>query len=137
MSGGTTFAGERTEDILWLARRFLEDFAREHPTERRTLHPAAEQALLDYPWPGNVRELKYTIERACIVSHEPLLRASDLFSDDVLAGSRPSSGLTSLEEHLHACERAYIDRMLVANEGQVARTAQALGISPKNLWEKM
>ncbi|MFO1280933.1 MAG: sigma-54 dependent transcriptional regulator [Burkholderiales bacterium] len=128
---------ERPEDILWLARGFLEEFAREHRTDRMSLHPAAEQALLDYPWPGNVRELKHTIERACIIAPGPLLRPEDLFADDLARELSPSSGPTSLEGHLQACERAYIRRTLDANEWHVARTAQALGISRKNLWEKM
>jgi DNA-binding NtrC family response regulator len=128
---------ERPEDVLWLARRFLEDFAREHGTERRALHPAAEQALLDYPWPGNVRELKHTLERACIVAPGPLLMPSDLFDDDIAAALPSSRGAEPLDAYLQTCERAYILRTLETNDWQVARTAQALGISRKNLWEKM
>src|SRR5262249_21321242 len=55
---------ERPEDIVHLARRFLEFFARTTRRATPELSPAAEQALRAYAWPGNVRELRNAIERA-------------------------------------------------------------------------
>ena len=42
-----------------------------------------------------------------------------------------------LADYLRACEREYIKQALETNEGQIARTAARLGISRKNLWERM
>lgn len=61
---------ERPEDILVLARRFIDHFARRY---HRTVSTVTEQDLVEllaYPWPGNVRELKSVVERAVILHRE-------------------------------------------------------------------
>jgi DNA-binding NtrC family response regulator len=72
---------ERPEDIPWLVRGFLEEYALAHGESLKQLTPAAEQALMRHPWPGNIRELKHAIERACILSPGPLLHAEALFDE--------------------------------------------------------
>ena len=59
---------ERPEDIPLLSEHFLTTFARRHDRDVRTIHPAAQEALLRHAWPGNVRELEHVIERAVIVA---------------------------------------------------------------------
>jgi len=61
---------ERGQDVLLLARHFMDHFNRECHKSVRGLTPEAEQALLAYQWPGNVRELKNVIERAMIFEVE-------------------------------------------------------------------
>ena len=126
---------ERTEDTLWLARKFLENWA-QTDGDRRILHRSAEQALLAYPWPGNVRELKHCLERARILSRNSVLTAQHLFGDQAPGPERDASG-ASLSDYLATCERKYIEDSLQANSGHMTETAAALGISRKNLWEKM
>ena len=126
---------ERREDILWFARRFLDDFAAQHGGERHTLAPDAEQALLEYPWPGNIRELQHCIERACILAPQGALGGDAFFGT---AGATPAAGGTgTLSGYLHERERDYIGQVLARHGGHIARTAESLGISRKNLWEKM
>jgi len=127
---------ERKEDILWLAGRLLKTCAAES-CGGRTLLRSAEKALLDYPWPGNVRELKHCLERACVLSQQNALTAELLFDGLPSAPPEQSQGAESLNEFLHACERKYIEDRLSANGRRIAETAAALGISRKNLWEKM
>ncbi len=127
---------ERKEDILRLAREMLDEFSAQHGSGRRLLSPRAEQALLDYPWPGNVRELRHCIERACIVSQYEMLEPGDFFDESSPALSARTAG-ASLGTYLEDCERSYIMRALAANDGRIAQTATSLGISRKNLWEKM
>ncbi len=127
---------ERQEDILWLAARFLDAMAHKDGG-RRTLTPEAERALTRYPWPGNVRELHHCLERASVLSVAPLLDVESLFGT---SGLRPTEGdamRQPLSDHLQECERAYIRRALTECEGRIADTAALLGISRKNLWEKM
>lgn len=126
---------ERREDILWLVERLLDASAAEHGGPRRRLHRSAEKALVDYPWPGNVRELKHCLERACILSHQPVLTAEMLFEDLPVPLAEEAQG--DLSEYLRACERRYIERALRLSSGRIAETAAALGISRKTLWEKM
>ena len=99
--------------------------------------PDAERALTRYPWPGNVRELQHCLERASVLSLTPALSAESLFGAD---GGVPADAETlrqPLSEHLQDCERAYIRRALAECDGRIADTAALLGISRKNLWEKM
>lgn len=127
---------ERKEDILWLAVNLLEDWNAQND-DPRTLTRYAEQALLDYPWPGNIRELKHCLERACILSQQTELSAELLFDDAPAAPEESFATLESLSEYIHACERKYIGNCLRVNDGRITDTATSLGISRKNLWEKM
>ena len=127
---------DRKEDILWLSQIFL-DTQSDQGIPRRSLHPLAEQALLDYPWPGNVRELKNCIERASIISQQPILTAQSLFESAMQFDNGADMKDDTLNTYLHACEKRYIERALLGKGGKIADTAAALGISRKNLWEKM
>lgn len=127
---------ERQEDILWLAGRFLDERA-SRGESRRTLTAEAERALTSYPWPGNVRELQHCLERACILSTNPLLNSETLFgkADAMTLGGDPVK--QPLSNYLQDCERTYIRRALSECGGRITDTAALLRISRKNLWEKM
>jgi DNA-binding NtrC family response regulator len=129
---------ERKEDILWFAEHFLDQYATEHKLQRKRLMPMTEMALLDYPWPGNVRELKHAIERAYILSASTGLTVEDLFEDTALT-QYPGSAATEIDlnRYLQECERRYILNALDQHKHHMSNTAAALGISRKNLWEKM
>lgn len=126
---------ERRDDILWLASRFLDQACQSGEIRRKVLTPAAERALLDYSWPGNVRELKHLMERACVLSDGPLLTPELLFGANAIRQD-PALAAT-LGDHLALHEREYILRALDARAWQIQETANLLGISRKNLWEKM
>ncbi len=127
---------ERQEDILWLAARFLDAMANRNGG-RRNLTAEAERALTRYPWPGNVRELQHCLERACVLSLNSTLNVESLFGADGPSAPESDVPRQALGEHLQECERAYIRRALAECEGRIADTAALLGISRKNLWEKM
>ncbi len=124
---------ERQEDILWLAGHFLEQAALTGDGRRLVLAPKAERALLDHTWPGNVRELKHLLERARVLATGPVLTPESLFGDT--APSKPPVG--TLSDYLAGHERDYILRALLSQAWQIQETANLLGISRKNLWEKM
>jgi len=123
---------ERKEDILWLAGRLLDT---QQGEPRRSLSPAAEHALLDAPWPGNIRELKHCLDRACALSSQAVLTKELLFAG--LPPEADATVATSLGDYLETHERRYIEEALRAKSGRIAETAAVLGISRKNLWEKM
>jgi len=126
---------ERQEDILWLAARFLDQHASKGEP-RRTLTTDSERALASYPWPGNVRELQHCLERAKVLSLTSSLNAENLFGGD-WSPAEDDALRKPLSDHLQECERAYIRRALTECDGRIADTATLLGISRKNLWEKM
>lgn len=127
---------ERKDDILWLAERFLGDWAQSYG-DRRSLSRSAERALLDYPWPGNIRELKHCLERATILYRDRQLSAEHIFGEEGVARNNGVLTEASLSDYLRTCERQYISDVLLANNESITETANALGISRKNLWEKM
>jgi DNA-binding NtrC family response regulator len=126
---------ERREDILWLAARFLDQSARRGDERCLVLAPAAERALLDHPWPGNVRELKHLLERARVLATGPVLTPELLFGDTAPNDTAPPRD--TLGDYLAGHEREYILRALASQNWQIQETANLLGISRKNLWEKM
>ena len=69
---------ERSEDILLLARHFLDESCRRYNVPLRELSAEAQSLLMAYPWAGNVRELKNAIERAVLLTDGPAIRARDL-----------------------------------------------------------
>ncbi|MEF3192660.1 MAG: sigma-54-dependent Fis family transcriptional regulator, partial [Halothiobacillaceae bacterium] len=129
---------ERRDDILWLVRQFLDEISElEHRPPRR-LHRDARQGLLRDDWPGNMRELKNNIERACIFSADAELRAFHLF--DRNGGLEPVGEPhpdQSLGDYLHEQEQHFILHALASCDWRINETAERLGISRKNLWEKM
>ena len=125
---------ERKEDILWLARNFLKAEAAQSGCPMRTMSAKLEQFMLDYPWPGNVRELKHALERACVLSSQRQLSPELLFEEMPVA--LPEDAQT-LAEHLSSYERQYLVRVLAAHNGHVTHAAEILGISRKNMWERM
>lgn len=128
---------ERREDILWLARRFAEEQSAKKGGAPFSFTAAAERAMLSHPWPGNVRELKHCVERACILSDRSQFGPEALFGDAPLpAPGAPIAG-DRLIAHLDVCEKRYIVEALAAHAWRVGETAVSLGISRKNLWEKM
>ncbi len=69
---------ERSDDILILARHFVEKFCRDLNKKALTLAPAAIDELQAYPWPGNVRELQNCIERSVILTEGDAIHARHL-----------------------------------------------------------
>ncbi|MCW8829543.1 MAG: sigma-54 dependent transcriptional regulator [Gammaproteobacteria bacterium] len=122
---------ERREDILWFTRLFLNEI---DPDNERHLLPSAEQQLLQHDWPGNLRELHHSIERATILTPEPGIGAS-AFAGDVVDDESDSS--TDLRDRLSRYEHQLITEALRRHDFQINETANELGISRKNLWEKM
>jgi len=132
---------ERKEDILWLTGMMLDAEAVQHGRTRRELSPQAEAALLEHPWQGNIRELKSVLERACILSGQAVLTPGALFGNglepepEAVPEPEPQAG--SLNDVMGGYERQYIEKILRSKQGKIAETAAVLGISRKNLWEKM
>jgi two-component system nitrogen regulation response regulator NtrX len=106
--------------------------------------PDAVAALQRYPWPGNVRELRNLVERLMIMVPGERITARDLafLEQGVAAGAdvaapAPSATTTPLHDARDRFERDYILRALAAQQGNISRTAEALGIERSNLYRKM
>jgi transcriptional regulator with PAS, ATPase and Fis domain len=127
---------ERTDDIAWLLARFFELLSGGLDRVPRGIAAAAEQDALAHPWPGNVRELRNRMERALALGSGGWIMPDDLFPETRLP---PASGAAprSLADAREAAERRQIALALAENDGQIGKTAEALGVSRTTLWEKM
>jgi two-component system nitrogen regulation response regulator NtrX len=130
---------EHIEDVSLLASYFLEDFTLRYGRKPKQLTPDALEVLAAYSWPGNVRELKNLIERIVIMNPQPRIDRKHLplllFREE--ARRKSPSELTTLQEARSAYERDFILRKLEENRGNVARTAQDLGLERSHLYRKM
>jgi two-component system response regulator AtoC len=127
---------ERIEDIPLLVNHFLHGFSRKRGMVL-SLSSEAMQCLLNYDFPGNVRELKNIIERVSVLSPGPVITLEDLPAD-LRRPVQPTHGSTMpLSEAVASTEKQCILNALAHCGGNRTRAAEVLGISRKNLWEKM
>ena len=128
---------ERGADIELLADHFLDALNLREGTKKRW-SPEARAALLGYGWPGNVRELKNAVERAAILADAAI--GSDMLPRASAAGpSRsPAPALqVPIGLALEDIERRFILATLEQFQGDKKRTAEALGIGLKTLYNKL
>ncbi|HET7321508.1 MAG TPA: sigma-54 dependent transcriptional regulator [Longimicrobiaceae bacterium] len=155
---------ERPEDIPLIAYRFAMRTAAEIGKEVHGITPEAIKALQQYPWPGNVRELQHAVERAVILSPDPMLPPSAFdaqrfgltpgagelggaaistpsFSFPTVsagaadAGEGPNVTLNTL--HVAEAEKVLIQQALEATDQNRTRAAELLGISVRTLRNKL
>jgi DNA-binding NtrC family response regulator len=112
---------ERKEDILPLAKHFLED--------EQKLSVPAQRALLAHSWPGNVRELMNTIRRASLLSTGSEISPADL-------GLAMAPGTLEMVPEREP-DRAEIEGALTRARGVIARAARELGLSRQALYRRM
>jgi DNA-binding NtrC family response regulator len=108
----------RPADILPLARAFLGN--------GKTLHRAAEAALLAHSWPGNVRELKNVMARANLLASGEVIKPEDLGLPVILAAGGENEP-----------DRDAITQALGRAGGVVAQAAAELGLSRQSLYRRM
>jgi two-component system response regulator AtoC len=126
---------ERREDVVELARTFLKTYATKHGRQATEFAPASLQLLGAYEFPGNVRELANTIERAVIVANGSLLEAADL--PETLRAAVALQNRAARRRTLAELEADYVRETLLAARGNKSEAARMLGISRKNLYEKI
>ncbi|MEM7656665.1 MAG: sigma-54 dependent transcriptional regulator [Bacteroidota bacterium] len=69
---------ERGNDVVILAKTFLERFCKQNRMPLKSFSREALQDLLDHKWPGNVRELKALVERAALISDSQEIEPDDM-----------------------------------------------------------
>jgi two-component system nitrogen regulation response regulator NtrX len=141
---------ERSDDIPLLVHHFLKEFSAEYGQRPKTIDDAALALFVRYSWPGNVRELRNIIERLIIMTPGPVLGAADVpkpISNAqqeeglVATGSTSTAGTCfpcgTLKDARAAFEREFIARKLKEHNGNVSKTADALGMERSNLHRKI
>jgi DNA-binding NtrC family response regulator len=125
----------RTDDILPLARFFLEKLCRKMKLKNLRLAPAAVDALIHHAWPGNIRELENALEHAAV------LCTNGVITPDILPGSMAGRLAPSFSkgdaQSLEEIERRHIHSTLELTEGNRTEAARILKISESTLYRRL
>ena len=129
---------DREEDIPLLAEHFLERLAEQRGEEPKEVSAEALEVLADYRWPGNVRELENVLERAVVLTDRDVI-GPDVLPDE-LSEPEPRPVVREAPPEnptLEVIERAYIEHVLRAEDGNRTQAAETLGIDPSTLYRKI
>jgi two-component system nitrogen regulation response regulator NtrX len=131
---------ERKDDIPLLIDHFIRMVSAENGKREKTVSVEALAYFLSYDWPGNIRELRNMVERLVIMTPGDVVGPDDLPAplrpkDTALAGD--ASRDRTLREAREAFERAYITSELRAQDWNMTRAAEKLGIERSHLYRKI
>ncbi len=137
---------ERTDDIPLLASHFLRHFCLKEGITEKTVTPEAMATLAGYNWPGNIRELKNLMERLVImtpgetidlINLPPAITCGSDLGPSTTGETSQAFQLNNLKEAREAFEKEYLERKLKANQWNISRTAEAIGLERSNLHRKI
>jgi two-component system nitrogen regulation response regulator NtrX len=130
---------ERGEDIHPLTESLLQEVCAAEGLPQKSLSQNVWAIFMEYDWPGNVRELRNVVERAAVLTTEPMIEVPIL--TEALRIKYPTGFLSSTKQTLRQAreefEREFIVKTLAAHQGKIQETAQTLGIQRSHLWKKM
>jgi two-component system nitrogen regulation response regulator NtrX len=138
---------ERKEDIKPLAEKFLLDAAVKEGEKPKILTDEALAVLMEHDWPGNVRELKNIMERLVILTTSGEIVAKDIPSLSIrteyknITSKNGNIALDLISDSLKDAkldfEKQFILKKLEENEGNITKTAEAIGLERSNLHKKL
>ena len=134
---------ERLQDLPALCDRFLDQLARRLNRQKMNVAPEALSKLNEHHWPGNVRELRNVVEQAAV-----LASGDTILPSDITPGAKRSRmpkpqlepGLSFAEAKKQAVEefeKSYLIKALEQHEGNISRTAEAIGMVRQSLQQKL
>lgn len=122
---------ERDQDILILAKHFIDLFAKENKSKPLSLSSDARKKLLAYHFPGNVRELKSVIDLACVLSDNQEITAEDINFYNLEKGSE---SFLNEQKTLKQYTTDIILHFLKKNNNDVIKTAKLLDIGKSTIY---
>jgi two-component system NtrC family response regulator len=126
---------ERGDDVIELAEHLAIAFSSELKKPLKKFSKVALEAIRRYSWPGNVRELQNRIKRALVLASGSFIGPSELELETPQESAvAPGSTLKEVRE---AVEREKLASALRENNGNISKTARALGISRPTLYDLM
>jgi len=128
---------QRAGDVPLLVDHFLRLYAGRHHKNIEGVDPAAMDLLNGYHWPGNVRELQNTLERAVVLTQQPLIGADEL--PQAIRGAEARSEALSFPvgTPLREVERRMIQETLRMTGGDKKLAANLLGIHSRTIYRRL
>jgi DNA-binding NtrC family response regulator len=132
---------DRVDDIPLIANSFLGEICAENGLALKEFTPDAFEALKEVNWTGNIRELRNVIERLVILTGDAITGDDVyIYSNPAQRGSDPFGVVDSyqkLQEFRDWAEKVFIERKLIGNGWNVAKTAQEIDIQRSHLYNKI
>ncbi len=127
---------ERKEDIPLLVEHFLEKYRLESGKNIERVSDDVMKILINYDWPGNVRQLENSIEHGIVVAKGNEITIEDL-PQQILERFHREDTAVDVHKDLSTLEREHIINVLNANDWNIKRSAEILGINRITLYNKI
>ncbi len=140
---------ERKEDIPLLVEHFLKIYSKKFGKDVKKVSPEVIKYLMEYKWPGNIRELENVIQRAVVLANKDEITV-DLLPQNILLNESFTSGEPSIfnfdwnktlpeqiDKVIAHYEKKFLTEALIKFKGTKEELAEKLGISRKNLYNKL
>jgi DNA-binding NtrC family response regulator len=121
---------ERGNDVLLIAKHFLDQFAQENQMRKFKITPEAQEKIMQYPFPGNIRELKSIVELAAVMAEDQEIRPQDISFNST---ARMESFLyqeMSMQEFMYRIIRHFLNKY----DNNVLEVARKLDIGKSSLY---
>jgi DNA-binding NtrC family response regulator len=122
---------DRGNDILILAKHFLDDFAKQNKLGSINIAQSAKDKLLRYNFPGNIRELKAMVDLAAVMCD-----GNEIVADDItFNATRNEDNFLTEEKTLRQYTLDIIKLYLKNNNNDVIATAKKLDIGKSTIYK--
>jgi two-component system, NtrC family, response regulator AtoC len=128
---------ERAGDIPLLARKFLQEFAKENHKPVNDFTADALEWLMNYSWPGNVRELRTAMEHAVVLCRGEKISARDLPRQISIGAKTETQLLQQNDLTVKEAEKQLIVRALKETNGNRTQAAKKIGMSRRTFHRKL
>ena len=121
---------ERGQDIILIAKHFLDEFAKENQVSKLKISEEAQAKLLQYAFPGNIRELKAVIDLAAVLSDGVELKAQDISFNSPLNSDSFMLKEMKMQEYIYHIIRSYLKKY----DENVLEVAKRLDIGKSSIY---
>lgn len=125
---------QRREDIKDMVEFFIDMYSKDMKKKVRGVNSYTKDFLYHYDYPGNIRELKNIIERLIVLSPDGILRLEN-YRGKVAKGYEQN--LQSYKDAKKEFEINYLKNALLQNDSNISKTAMAIGLSRRQLFNKV
>ncbi|MBP7510527.1 MAG: sigma-54-dependent Fis family transcriptional regulator [Bacteroidia bacterium] len=124
---------DRGNDVIHLAKFFIDEYAGENKTGKITLSNDAQKKLMDYSYPGNIRELKAIIELACVMCDNNLIETKDITYNSEKSINNILSQEMTFDDYSNLIIKFYLDKY----DDNVIAVAKKLNIGKSTIYRIM